>query len=76
MRLVTALTIASLTTLTAAPAFAHLECNFNPWSANCDYLSAPNIANGVACRVKRVTVLAKDANDCSHIGGKVLKPAQ
>ncbi|MDR3466773.1 MAG: hypothetical protein P4M07_12580 [Xanthobacteraceae bacterium] len=69
MRLVTALAIASIT---AAPAFAQQgPCVFCEPS-----FSASDIANGVACRVKRVTVLARNAGDCGRIGGKALKPAR
>lgn len=39
------------------------------------FFSADDIQNGVACQVKKVTVLAKNANDCARIGGRLLKPA-
>lgn len=40
------------------------------------FLSADDIQNGVACQVKKITVLAKNAEDCARIGGRAAKRAK
>lgn len=40
------------------------------------FFSADDIQNGVACQVKKVTVLAKNAEDCTRIGGRAAKRAK
>ncbi len=47
-----------------------------PASAALGWFPLVSGENGVACQVKKVTVLASDAKDCKAIGGKVVKPAQ
>ncbi len=66
MRLLIALAfVASVAASTAASA--------GMWAP--PFFSADEIQNGVACKVKKITVLAKNAGDCARIGGRLLKPA-
>jgi len=44
------------------------------WSGG--FMSAGDLQNGVACKVKRVTVLAAKPADCFKIGGKVPREKQ
>ncbi len=46
------------------------------WSEPFAGFSAGGLKDGVACKVKRVTVLAQNKADCFKIGGKMLRVKQ